>query len=179
MPWARCLGHTNTSAFLSVIIYLHYFETESSFNFISQRIPSHTALRSHKSPLTHPDYPSSQPEWYSTQREGPPHFFPGGPPKLLSWCSANTAGVLWYQPWSQITTGTGGRNRRKETERVLDMYTESFLNHFIQFPKSSLQVLYNLLPEPCWKKSYSYFCTWESKASFTAKKGNNSSLWWF
>lgn len=26
------------------------------------------------------------------------------------------------------------------------MYTESFLNHFIQFPKSSLQVLHNRLP---------------------------------
>lgn len=161
-----------------MIIYLRYIETESSFNFISQTIHSHTTLRNHKSPLTQTDYPRSQPEWYSTQREDPPHFFPGGPPKLLSISSANTAGVLWYQPWSQITAGTGGRNRRKETERVPDMYTESFLNHFIQFPKSSLQVLHNRLPGRglkqklfiflhlwvqsilCWKKMKQFFTLW-------------------
>lgn len=160
-----------------MIIYLHYTETESSFNFISRRIHSHTALRNHNSPLTCTDYPRSQPEWYSTQREGPPHFFPGGPPKLLSWCSANAAGLLWYQSWSQITTGAGGRNRRKETERVPDMYAESFLNHFIQFPKSSLQLLQNRLWDSPAKTKVIYISSLVSpKHTLLQKQWNHFSL---
>lgn len=152
-------------------IHLHYTETESSFNFISQRIHSHTALRNHKSPLTRTDYPRSQPQWYSTQQEGPPHFFPGGPPKLQSISSANTAGVLWYQPRRQITTGTGGRNRRKETERLPDMYTESFLIILFHFPNPYFNYYTtDYQTEPCWNRSYFQFCTCESKAFIDAKK---------
>lgn len=162
-------------------IHLHYTETESSFNFISQRIHSHTALRNHKSPLTRTDYPRSQPQWYSTQQEGPPHFFPGGPPKLQSISSANTAGVLWYQPRRQITTGTGGRNRRKETERLPDMYTESFLNHFIPFPKSLLQLLHNRLPDRALlkQKLFPILHLWVQSIHWCKKKWNNISLWGF
>lgn len=159
---------------------LHYIETESSCNFISQRIHSHTTLRNHKSPLTSSDHPRSHPEWYSTQREGPPHFFPGNPPKLLSWCSASTAGVLWYQPWSQITTEAGGRNRRKESERVPDMYTESFLNHFIQFRKCSLQLLHNRLPDRAllkWKLFiFLHLCI---QTNFAGGGRGGNSLWGF